>query len=110
MASGNGKRKRDGAVILPFGMPKARAQQLIRELVAAGEFVLVPKAKTNLRDRQFTMRQVLAALKEGEINEGPWKDECHDWRCRLRKRCAGRLIRVVAAIHDETFVYVISVH
>jgi len=91
-------------------MPKPVALQLIRTLVAAGEFVLEPKAKMNMRERCFGMRQVLVTLKEGQINQGPTRDECNDWRCRLTKRCAGRIVHVVAAIHDESCVYVISVH
>lgn len=91
-------------------MPKPFALQLIRRLVAAGEFVLEPKAKMNIRERGFGMRQVLTTLKEGQINQGPNRDECNDWRCRVTKRVAGRIVHVVAAIHDESFVYVISVH
>jgi hypothetical protein len=83
------------------------ALELIRKLVAEGRFVLEPKAKMNLRDRDFTDRQVLI---EGSITQGPTRDECNDWRCRLRKRAAGRLVRVVVAIHDMNFLYVISVH
>lgn len=110
MASGNGKRKRDGAVILHFGMPRPRALELIRKLTAEDQYMLVPKAKMNLEEREFSMAQVMKILEEGEINEGPWRDECGDWRCRVRKRCAGSLIRIVVAIHDESFLYVISVH
>ena len=113
MASGNGKHKRDGAVILPFGprqMPRPLALALIQRLAAADQFILVPKAKMNMADREISDTQVMLVLKEGEMNEGPWKDECGNWRCRLRKRCAGQLIRVIVAIQDESFLYVISVH
>jgi hypothetical protein len=96
--------------VIPFGMPKPVALQLIRTLVAADEFVLEPKAKMNIRERGFTLRQVLTTLKEGQINQGPIRDECNDWRCRITKRCAGRIVHVVVAIHDECCVYVISVH
>ena len=98
------------ASVIPFGMPRPVALELIRTLVAADEFALEPKAKMNIRQRDFTMRQVLLTLKEGQINQGPKRDECNDWRCRLTKRCAGSIVHVVVAIHDESFVYVISVH
>lgn len=113
MASGKGKRKRDGAVILPFSprqMPRPIALALIRRLFAADQYILVPKAKMNMTDREISASQVMAVLGEGEINEGPWKDECGNWRCRLKKRYAGKLIKVVVAIQDENFLYVISVH
>jgi hypothetical protein len=103
-------RSRKSATILPFGLPRPVAENLVRTLVAADEFTLEPKAKMNLRERDFTMRQILITLKEGHINQNPWRDECNDWRCRFVKRCAGRLVHVVVAIHDMRFVYVISVH
>ena len=96
--------------MIPFGMPKPIALDLIRRLVAADQFMLEPKALMNIRQRDFTMRQVLTTMKEGRITQGPERDECNDWRVRLTKRCAGRLVRVVVAIHDVSFVYVISVH
>ena len=63
-----------------------------------------------MRERDFTMRHVLETLREGSINQGPRLDECNDWRCRLKKRVAGRLVRVIVAIHDMNFLYVVSVH
>ena len=102
-------RRKTGEIV-QFGLPRPHAQELIRRLVSEDNFTLEPKARVNLRDRGFSMRQVLTALKEGHINQGPVRDECNDWRCRIAKRCAGRLVHVVVAIHDETFVYVISIH
>ena len=96
--------------VVPFGLPRPVAQVLVRKLVAEDKFALEPKAKMNLRERDFSMRQVLIALKEGNINQGPKLDECNDWRCRITKRCAGRLVHVVVAIHDMRFVSVISIH
>lgn len=113
MASGKGKRKRDGAVILPFGprqLPRPTALAMIQRLFAEDQYVVVPKAIENVSDREFSMTQVMTVLEKGEINEGPWKDEHGNWRCRMKKRCAGRLVRVVVAIEDERFLHVISVH
>jgi hypothetical protein len=102
--------KKHTGTVIAFGMPRPVALELVRKLVIADQFALVPKAKMNLSDRDFTMRQVLIALKEGQIDQGPRRDESNDWRCRIKKKVAGRIVRVVVAIHDETFVYVISVH
>jgi len=97
-------------VVVPFGLSRSVAQELIRKLRAEGAFSLEPKARMNVSERKFTMRQVLTTLAEGTINQGPTRDECNDWRCRLKKRVAGRLVHVVIAIHDMRFLYVISVH
>src|SRR6185437_11607997 len=61
--------------IVPFGFPRPMALELIRTLVGKDMFTLEPKAKMNIRERDFTMRQVLETLKEGQINQGPSKDE-----------------------------------
>ena len=62
-------------------------------------------------ERDFTMRQVLETIKEGVVNEGPALDEYGEWRCRVKRRVAGHLVRVVVAISsDLTFMTLISVH
>jgi hypothetical protein len=98
------------ADIIAFGFPRPHAEELIHRLALQGRFVLEPVCKTKMRIRDFSMRQVLETMKEGIINQGPRLDECGDWRCRLRKRHAGRLVRVIVAIHNMDFLYVISVH
>jgi hypothetical protein len=98
------------AVIIPFGLSRPAAEQLIHNLAVAGRFTLEPHAKEDVLGRDFTMRQVMTTLYEGHVNQGPTLDECNCWRCRVRKRVAGRLVRVVVAIHDMSFLYVISVH
>jgi hypothetical protein len=110
VASGKGKRKRDGAVILPFGLPRPLALVQIRELVAADKYIVVNHAREGMAERDITMAQVMRALEGGQIDEGPSKDEHGEWRCRLRKRVAGRLVRVVVAFQPGNFLYVISVH
>lgn len=95
--------------VIPFGLPRPQAQETIWRLAKSGDFVLEPHAKEGMR-RGISMRQVLTTLEEGCINQGPELDEYGDWRCRVRKRVAGRLVRVVVAIHDLRLLYVISVH
>ena len=61
--------------------------------------------------RGFDMRQVLGTIKEGVVNQGPRLDEYSEWRCRVKCRVAGRLVRVVVAISaDLSFMTLISVH
>jgi hypothetical protein len=105
-----GKERRLSAIHVPFGLPRPTAEQLIRDLARAGKFALEPHAKAGMRERDFTMRQVLATLYEGSVNQGPRLDESNCWRCRVRKRVAGRLVHVVVAIHDMSYLFVISVH
>lgn len=98
------------AQVVPFGLPRPVAEALIRRLAEDGNFVPEPEFKEKMLVRDFTMRQVLETLKGGSINQGPWLDECGDWRCRVKRRVAGRLVRVVVAIHAMNFLYLISVH
>jgi hypothetical protein len=44
---------------------------------------------------------VLTAVKEGHITEGPRLDEYGAWRCKLKKRVAGKLIRVAVALEAD---------
>jgi len=86
------------------------AEVAIHQLAKAGKFTIEPHAKEGMLARGFTQRQVLTAIEEGCVNQGPSLDECNDWRCRIKKRHAGRLVRVVVAIHGMDWLYVISVH
>ena len=96
--------------VVQLGLPRPFAQETIHRLAAAGEFVIEPVCKVKMRERDFTMRQLLTAMKGGNVNQGPELDEYGDWRCRIRKRVAGRLVRVIVAIHEMRILYVISVH
>lgn len=98
------------AKIVPFGLSRPHAEQLIHQLAKNDAFIIEPVCKVKIRERDFTMRQVLKTMREGSINQGPGRDECGDWRCRIKKRVAGRTVRVVVAIHDLRMLYVISVH
>ncbi len=98
------------AEILPFGLPRPVAQELIRTLWAKGEAVIEPKFKQTMAARDIPMSLVHRVLAEGSINQGPWKDECGDWRCRVKKRVAGKLVRVVVAIHEERILYLVTTY
>lgn len=98
------------AEILPFGFPRPFAQERIRTLAAKGEMVIEPKFRQAMHGRGITMPLVLRVLAEGSINQGPQKDDYGDWRCRVRKRVAGRLVRVVVAIHEERILYLVTTY
>jgi hypothetical protein len=100
------------AEILPFGFPRPVAQERIRILWAKGQYVIEPKFSQALadRDRGITMPLVSRVMAEGSINQGPSKDDYGDWRCRVRKRVAGKLVRVVVAIHEERILYLVTTY
>lgn len=100
----------DRTNVIPLGLTRAHAEELIHELARGGQYVIEPVCVTKIRERKFTVRQVMTTIEEGHINQGPMRDECGDWRCRMRKRVAGRDVRVVLAIHGMNFLYLISVH
>jgi hypothetical protein len=100
----------DRTNVIPLGLPRPIAEELIHRLAREGHYVIEPVCVMKMKDRKFTARQVMTTIEEGHINQGPTRDECGDWRCRMRKRVAGRDVRVVLAIHGMNFLYLISVH
>jgi hypothetical protein len=98
------------AEIIPFGYPRPFALERIRTLTAQDQFVIEPKFKSTIIERGITMPVVRLVLLEGSINQGPERDDYGDWRCRVRKRVAGRLVRVVVAIHEEEVLYLITAY
>lgn len=101
------------AKIIPFNpnrLSRPQAEALIHRLAEEGKFVIEPVFKVKARERDFSMKQVLETMKKGSVNQGPEVDECGDIRCRIKKRFAGSLVRVVVGIHDLRLLYLISVH
>lgn len=101
---------------------RPEAEEAIRRLAKEDKFGLGSVFETEdgdlmtdfelkMLERGFTMRQVLETIKEGAVNQGPTRDEYGEWRCRVRRRVAGHLVRVVVAISsDLKFLTLISVH
>jgi hypothetical protein len=96
--------------VIQLGLPRPVAENLIHRLAKAGEYVEEPAFQRKLRQRDFTIRQAMDTLTGGSVNQDPWKDSCGDWRCRVKRRVSGRLVRVVVAIHDMRILYLVSVH
>ena len=93
--------------VVHLPLPRPIAEETIHRLATAGEFVIEPVCKVKIHDRNFTMRQVLETMKKGSVNQGPELDEYGEWRCRIHRRVAGRLVRVIVAIHEMRLLYVI---
>lgn len=117
------------AEIVPFGRkrgprPPSRpeAEEAIHRLAKEGKYgfgdvfetedgEFISDFELKMLARGFTTRQVMETIKEGTVNQGPARDEYGEWRCRVKRRVAGHLVRVVVAISsDLTFLTLISVH
>ena len=97
----------------PVDLDPPTAEATIRRLAAAGKFAMFDEAGFTLKMLAggFDMTLVMEALTAGGINQGPTLDEFSEWRCRMKKRVAGKLVRVVVAIWaDLDFMTLISVH
>lgn len=92
------------------GMPRPFAEELIHRLAEQGRWEWAPGFRRKLLGREFNMRQVMETLKGGSINQGPKLDVYGGWRCRVKRRVAGQLVRVVVAIENEEVLILISVH
>jgi hypothetical protein len=72
---------------------------------------VITEFELKMLTRGFVMRQVLETIKQGVVNQGPALDEYAEWRCRVKRRVAGQLVRVVVALSSElTWMTLISVH
>ena len=90
--------------VVPFsgGLSRATAERLIRSLAAdTGNGAWSAHFIENMAEREVSMRQVLTTLREGRVVSGPVRDEFGDWRCTVRKRCAGQRVTVIVAIQGR---------
>ena len=96
----------------PKGLTRPDAEALIHELAKESRNLAMeaPHFRERMRERGITMRQVLETLPEGRVDSEPTKDQYGDWRCVVKKRCAGRRVRVVVAIHDRSLLYGVTTY
>lgn len=105
----------------PPMLSRPDAEAAIHRLAKENKFVMAGVVETDdavmsefelkMLVRGFDMRQVLETIKEGVINQGPALDQYSEWRCRVKRRVAGRLVRVVVALSsDLSLMTLISVH
>jgi Domain of unknown function (DUF4258) len=94
------------ADIITFALTREAALRRIRLFMEQGAFEFDPHLRESMLERDISMRQVMTTVREGSINQGPTMDEYGEWRCRLRKRTAGRLVRVVVAIQPGGLLFV----
>jgi hypothetical protein len=89
----------------------ARENKFLMADVVETDDAIMSEFELKMLVRNFDMRQVLETIKQGVINQGPTLDQYSEWRCRVKRRVAGRLVRVVVALSsDLSFMTLISVH
>ena len=99
-------------VPFPAGLTRPEAEALIHRLAKESRNLAMeePHFRERMKERGITMRQVLETLREGRVDSDPAKDDYGDWRCVVKKRCAGRRVRVVVAIHDRNLLYGVTTY
>ena len=90
--------------IVPFRQPPSQeaAQERVRELARnTGNIFWSEHAQERMSERDIFMREALGALRGGRIDGKIVPDGENRWKLTLRRRFAGRIVRVVAAISDH---------
>lgn len=57
-----------------------------------------PHVRTRMKERKVTIRQVLDVLRNGKGIDGPNLDKHGEWRIKLKRYSAGRVVQVVAVV------------
>lgn len=99
--------------VVPIRNPQTVALNQIRRLAADSSKVALSKhASVRMKQRGFTMIQVLRCLVGGEPVDGPTLDSVDQmgWVCRLRHVSAGVSIEVVCKLveQDDEYILVIT--
>ena len=101
----------DTGNIVTFEFSPRHAEKLVHELAEdTGRVVWEEHVKTRMAERDITAAQILRTLRRGRVVDGPKKDQYGDWRCKLRKRVAGRRVHVVVAIRGKEKLFVVTTY
>jgi hypothetical protein len=57
-----------------------------------------PHAKQRMSERNVTTRQIFDVLRNGKGVSGPTLDKYGDWRIKLKRFSAGRMVQVVVVV------------
>lgn len=60
-----------------------------------------PHVQQRMRERKITMRQIFDVLRNGKGVDGPTLDKYGDWRIKLKRFSAGRIVQVVVVVGDS---------
>ncbi len=95
--------------LLPFPQP-AIASETLEELVtrthelaknSASVFWDNPHVQLRMKERKVTSRQMFDVLRNGKGIDGPTLDKYGDWRIKLKRFSAGRIVQVVVVVKKD---------
>jgi hypothetical protein len=97
------------AEIVPLQLTPARALQIIREIAAdTDKIIILSHAVKRGKQRRITRRQIELCIQRGTITEGPFLNQHGNWQVSLYRHAAGEEITCAVAIDWATHVLVIT--
>lgn len=94
----------------PLRLSKPEAAAVIKEIAQdADRIAPVGHGRRRMRERDFTIMQVVRVVRAGYIDGDPWLDEHGNWRVDMRGWAAGEEITVCLAIEWRTRLLIITV-
>ena len=84
---------------IPYRLNDANARKLLREIAGdSARVVLLPHARQRMKQRQITLVQVLAVLRNGNLAEPAALDMYGNWKVTVKGMVCGQLITAACAI------------
>lgn len=99
--------------VVPFRQPPSHedAQERVRKLARnTGNIFWSEHAHVRMNERDIIMREALGTIRGGRIDGKIVPDGESRWKMTLRRRFAGRTVRVVVAVsgHDDNLDVITS--
>ena len=87
-------------------VPPGSLEELVRrthELAERSDNIYLdnPHVRLRMKERGVTIRQILDVLRQGKGMDGPTLDKYGDWRIKLKRFSAGRIVQVVVVVKDN---------
>jgi hypothetical protein len=87
-------------------IPPGTLQELVKKahgLAQKSENVYLdnPHVQLRMRERKVTIRQIFDVLRCGKGQDGPTQDKYGDWRIKMKRFSAGRIVQVVVVVKDD---------
>lgn len=87
-------------------VPPGTLEELVKkaqELAKRSENVYwdSPHVQLRIRERKVTSRQIFDVLREGKGIDGPTLDKYGDWRIKMKRFSAGRVVQVVIVVKED---------
>lgn len=60
-----------------------------------------PHVKQRMQERKISVRQILDVLRNGKGIDGPTVDKYGDFRIKLRRHTAGKMVQMVIAFKED---------